>query len=85
MTRQEIQEQKNAAEREILAAEAYLSGTDYIAAKLAEGVAEKSEYAEKLARRQAYRDEINAAKEEIKRLDAIEPEDESEQSEGLED
>ena len=41
--------------------EARLSSTDYIAAKIAEG--------------QTWRDEINAAQEEIARLNAIEPEE----------
>lgn len=37
-----------------------LADTDYIAAKIAEGAATKEEYAELLAQRQAWRDEINA-------------------------
>ena len=36
-----------------------LDATDYIAAKLAEGVATKEEYADKLAEREAWRAEIN--------------------------
>lgn len=36
-----------------------LSETDYIAAKIAEGAATKEEYADLLAQRQAWRDEIN--------------------------
>ena len=36
-----------------------LADTDYIAAKIAEGVATKEEYADVLAQRQAWRDEIN--------------------------
>lgn len=37
-----------------------LESTDYIAAKIAEGAATREEYADKLAQRQAWRDEINA-------------------------
>ena len=36
-----------------------LSESDYIAAKIAEGVATRKEYADMLAQRQAWRDEIN--------------------------
>ena len=36
-----------------------LSDTDYIACKIAEGAATKEEYAEILAQRQAWREEIN--------------------------
>ena len=55
--------------------EARLSSTDYIAAKIAEGKATKTEYKAKIDERQAWRDEINAAQEEIARLNAIEPEE----------
>lgn len=77
MTKQEIQDQKNLAQKQIFEAEAYLSQTDYIAAKLAEGAATREEYAEELSRRQGCRDSINAAQERIKELDAIVPEDEN--------
>jgi len=36
-----------------------LADTDYIAAKIAEGSATKAQYAEKIAERQAWREEIN--------------------------
>lgn len=55
--------------------EARLSSTDYIAAKIAEGKATKTEYRAKIDERQTWRDEINAAQEEIARLNAIEPEE----------
>lgn len=58
----------------ILDREARLTSSDYIAAKIAEGKATKSEYAEKIAERQQWRDDINAAQTEIARLEAIEPE-----------
>ena len=46
---------------------------DYIAAKIAEGKATKAEYADKIAERQTWRDDINAAQDEIARLEALEP------------
>lgn len=81
MTKQEIQDRKNIAQREILEAEAYLSRTDYIAAKLAEGAAEKSEYQEKLSMRQECRDVINRENALIAELDKIVPEEESSSAE----
>ena len=53
-----------------------LTSTDYVAAKIAEGKATQEEYAEKIAQRQQWRDDINAAQDEIKRLGTIEPEPE---------
>ena len=53
-----------------------LTSTDYIAAKIAEGKATQEEYAEKIAQRQQWRDDINAAKAEIERLKALEPDPE---------
>ena len=73
MTQAEIIEAINAQESIILDREAKLSSTDYIAAKIAEGKATKSEYADKIAERQQWRDGINAANAEIERLKAIEP------------
>lgn len=54
--------------------EAKLKATDYIAAKLSEGKATTEEYADQIAERQVWRDEINAAQSEIARLGAIEVE-----------
>ncbi len=76
MTQAEIIEQINAQQTIILDREGLLTATDYIAAKIAEGKATKAEYADKIAKRQQWRDDINAAKEEIARLEAIEPEPE---------
>lgn len=76
MTKAEIIELINEQNTIILDREAKLTSTDYIAAKIAEGKATKSEYAEKISERQAWRDDINAAKEEIARLEAIEPDPE---------
>lgn len=76
MKQAEIIEAINAQESIILDREGKLSSTDYIAAKIAEGKATKTEYADKIAQRQQWRDDINAANAEIERLKAIEPEPE---------
>lgn len=76
MTQTEIQEAINAQESIILDREAKLTSTDYIAAKIAEGKATQEEYAGKIAERQEWRDEINAADAEKKRLEALEPDPE---------
>ena len=76
MKQEEINEAINAQESIILDREARLTATDYIAAKIAEGKATKAEYAKKIAERQQWRDDINAAQAEIDRLKALEPEPE---------
>jgi hypothetical protein len=76
MTAFEIQEAINAQQTIILDREGKLTSTDYIAAKIAEGKATKEQYAEKIAERQAWRDDINAANGEIERLKALEPDPE---------
>ena len=78
MTQAEIIEAINAQESVILDREAKLTATDYIAAKIAEGKATKTEYAAKIAERQQWRDDINAAQAEIERLKALEPDPEDE-------
>lgn len=74
MTQQEkdalMQEQREI----ILKSEAQLSSTDYIASKIAEGVAAKEEYADKLAQRQQWRKDINDAEERIREIEAEEVE-----------
>lgn len=76
MKKYEIDALINEQQSIILDREGKLTTTDYIAAKIAEGKATKTEYADKIAERQQWRDDINAAKEEIARLEAIEPEPE---------
>ena len=76
MKQAEIIEAINAQQSIILDREAHLTATDYIAAKIAEGKATKSEYADKIAERQQWRDDINAANAEIERLKALEPDPE---------
>ena len=74
MTQAEITAAINEQQTIVLDREGRLSSTDYIAAKIAEGKATKEEYANKIAERQTWRDDINAANAEIERLKAIEPE-----------
>ena len=78
MKQAEIIEAINAQESIVLDREGKLLSTDYIAAKLAEGKATQEEYADKIAQRQTWRDDINAANAEIERLKALEPEPEDE-------
>ena len=73
MKKYEIEALINEQQTIILDCEAKLTSTDYIAAKIAEGKATKADYAGKIAERQQWRDDINAAKKEIKRLESIEP------------
>ena len=73
MKQAEIIEAINAQESIILDREARLTATDYIAAKIAEGKATKTEYADKIAQRQTWRDDINAANAEIDRLKSLDP------------
>jgi len=76
MKQAEIIEAINAQQSIVLDREGKLSSTDYIAAKLAEGKATQEEYADKIAQRQTWRDDINAANAEIERLKALEPDPE---------
>ena len=76
MKKYEIDALINEQQTIILDREGKLTSTDYIAAKIAEGKATKTEYADKLADRQGWRDDINAAKDEIERLEALEPDPE---------
>ena len=73
MKKYEIDALINEQQTIILDREGKLTSTDYIAAKIAEGKATKSEYADKIAERQGWRDDINAAKAEIERLEGVEP------------
>ena len=78
MKKYEIDALINEQQSIILDREGKLTSTDYIAAKIAEGKATKTEYADKIAERQQWRDDINAANAEIERLKALEPESEDE-------
>ena len=75
MDKQEKQQLINEQQSIILDRESRLTSTDYIATKIAEGHATREEYAEKIAQRQQWRDDINAAQAEIERIEAL-PEEE---------
>lgn len=77
MTQQEKQSLLNEQYLIVNNAEAKLKATDYIAAKIAEGKATKTEYKEKIEERQQWRNKINAAQEKIARLEAVETEDDA--------
>ena len=72
MTKTEIIAAINEQQTIVLDREGQLTATDYIAAKIAEGKATKTDYAEKIAQRQQWRDDINAARAEIERLETLE-------------
>ena len=76
MKKYEIDALINEQQTIILDREGKLTSTDYIAAKIAEGKATQEEYADKIAERQGWRDNINAAKAEIERLEVLEPDPE---------
>ena len=78
MKKYEIDALINEQQTIILDREGKLTTTDYIAAKIAEGKATQEEYADKIAQRQTWRDDINASQAEIERLKALEPEPEDE-------
>lgn len=59
----EEEQKRTEAEQRIRELKAYLSETDYVAAKIAEGVATKEEYADVLEARAAARAEINELEE----------------------
>ena len=75
MTKIEIQELVNEQQSIIADREAKLKVTDYVALKIAEGKATKTQYADTLAQRQQWRDEIKAGEDEIVTLNAREPEE----------
>lgn len=78
MKQAEITELLNQQHTLVLDRESKLSSTDYVANKIAEGEATQEDYAATIAARQQWREDIRKAKEEIKRLEAIEPEPDEE-------
>lgn len=77
MTRDEINMLINQQETIILDREGKLTSTDYIDNKIIEGAATKEHYADRIAERQQWRNDINAARAEIKRLEALEPDEDT--------
>ena len=76
MTRQEIEDRKNALASVILDREAKLKEHDYVSAKIADGRATANEYAEVIASKNRWAEEVNEAMAEMARLKDITPEDE---------
>ena len=76
MTRQEIEDSKNRLASLILDREAKLKEHDYVSAKIADGRATADEYAEVIALKNRWAEEVNEAMAEIARLNDITPEDE---------
>lgn len=77
MTKEEINEAINAQQSIILDREGKLASTDYIDNKIVEGAATKEHYADRIAERQQWRDDINTAQAEIARLEALEPDEDT--------
>lgn len=75
MTRQEIEDRKNALASVILDREAKLKERDYVSAKIADGRATSEEYADVIAQKTVWADEVNSANAEIAYLESITPED----------
>lgn len=71
MTYQDILSEIDVRQRIILECEANLKNTDYVAIKIAEGVASKEEYADVLNNRKLWRDNINLAQSEISSLNSL--------------
>lgn len=75
MTQTEILDAQKRQEEIINDRRTRLEKSDYIAAKIAEGKATKTEYKEKIDARQQWRDDINAAQEALAVLALEVPED----------
>ena len=77
MTRQEIEERKNALASLILDREAKLKEHDYVSAKIADGRASAEEYADVITQKAKWAEEVAAAREEVSRLSVAEADDDS--------
>ena len=83
MTRQEIEERKNALASLILDREAKLKEHDYVSAKIADGRASAEEYADVIAQKTKWAEEVTAAREEMSRLNVAEADDDSPEFAGV--
>ena len=83
MTRQEIEERKNALASLILDREAKLKEHDYVSAKIADGRASAEEYADVIAQKTKWAEEVAAAREEMSRLNVAEADDDSPEFAGV--
>lgn len=83
MTRQEIEERKNALASLILDREAKLKEHDYVSAKIADGRASAEEYADVITQKAKWAEEVAAAREEMSRLSVAEADDDSPEFAGV--
>lgn len=83
MTRQEIEERKNALASLILDREAKLKEHDYVSAKIADGRASAEEYADVITQKTKWAEEVAAAREEMSRLSVAEADDDSPEFAGV--
>ena len=83
MTRQELDERKNALASLILDREAKLKEHDYVSAKIADGRASAEEYADVIAQKTKWAEEVAAAREEMSRLSVAEAYDDSPEFAGV--
>ena len=83
MTRQEIEERKNALASLILDREAKLKEHDYVSAKIADGRASAEDYADVITQKTKWAEEVAAAREEMSRLSAVEADDDSPEFAGV--
>lgn len=75
MTRQEIEDRKNFLASVILDREAKLKEHDYVSAKIADGRASADEYADVIANKAKWAEDINKANNEIAYLNSVAPDD----------
>ena len=83
MTRQEVEERKNALASLILDREAKLKEHDYVSAKIADGRASAEEYADVITQKTKWAEEVAAARGEMSRLSAVEADDDSPEFAGV--
>ena len=83
MTRQEIEERKNALASLILDREAKLKEHDYVSAKIADVRASAEEYADVITQKTKWAEEVAAAREEMSRLNVAEADDDSPEFAGV--
>lgn len=82
MTQQEINDAIQHQQEIILDREAQLRQKDYVGTKIAMGVATREDYADVIAQTEVWRGDINAAQDEIKRLEELEPDPDPEPESG---
>ena len=83
MTRQEIEDRKNFLASVVLDCEAKLKEHDYVSAKIADGRASAEEYADVIAQKAKWAEEVAAAREEMSRLSVAEADDDSPEFAGV--